>query len=309
MSNQTLSFYSTTSILDKYIFTFMSKISSEHDIPMDSLIDIWNSVIAQGEKSDKYIDHLKPVEDIQSYQPPVLQDPLPQKDTNVNVSDKPKSKPKSTSSTYNYCEYEFVKGSKAGTKCGVKTKLGMYCSKHASKNDKETCTPIDKSNEDGVQEDNKKTPTRPRAKTGTKSTPSNTSPPSPKNIDIVLTKHPSTGYVWNEHTGIAFNNINDIVAIGSIKDNVLYDLTDDDILTCEKYNFKHKPSNDTSNNDNSLRNMIKDMLNNNTDAVNVEKNLKSVGNVESFSSDSESEEEDGNNNISVCKHTIKRLTR
>lgn len=97
------------SMIDTEVNTFLERVSSKYEIPIDDLKELW-------EKSE---EDAKPVKKVTK--------------AKTTVTKKEKEKEES-----GVCVYEFTRPPKVGEKCGVKTKDGScYCSKHKKYENKE----------------------------------------------------------------------------------------------------------------------------------------------------------------------------
>lgn len=109
----------------------------------------------------------------------------------------------------NLCEYTYLRGNKQGTTCTSKKKNGQFCAKHMPKEEK------------------KEKPKEPKEK-GTKEE-------EPK----VLKKNKIIDKWWHEKTKLVFKSDQDKIVFATYKNNVLADLTEDDIKLCQQYGFKY----------------------------------------------------------------------
>jgi hypothetical protein len=129
--------------------------------------------------------------------------------------------------TYNKCIYEFVRAPHTGKKCGASIRKddSVYCSKHtfSKKNtekdipDQPIPVPILIPVPDPVKD-----------------------PPQPKKIAIRL--HPELNKFVHTASSLVFFSKNEQVVYGKVIDGVIKDLSDEDIETCKKYQFKYDKS-------------------------------------------------------------------
>ena len=124
---------------------------------------------------------------------------------------------------YNKCVYEFVRAPHSGKKCGasIRKEGSIYCSKHSSKTSKTS-----KNNDEKVSEPIEKVPDPQHLQ--------------PKKIAIRL--HPELNKFVHNTTGLVFFSKNEQVVYGKVINGVIKELSDEDIETCKKYQFKYDKS-------------------------------------------------------------------
>jgi hypothetical protein len=137
------------------------------------------------------------------------------------------SKPE-TKKVYNKCIYEFVRAPHTGKKCGasIRKNDSVYCSKHifSKKNSPEKVEP-DPEKDIKTFED-VPVPLK--------------DPPQAKKIAIRL--HPELNKFVHTTSGLVFFSKHEQVVYGKVIDGTIKELSDEDIETCKKYQFKYDKS-------------------------------------------------------------------
>lgn len=127
------------------------------------------------------------------------------------------------------CPYVFSKGKNAGETCGSKSKEGgTYCSKHSKF---EEIGQVEKKKTPKVKESSKSM--------SSKVTSSKKNSPEKKPTERIIKLNMDIDKFWNAETQLVFKSKDDRIVIASYRDGVLKELTDDDIILCEKYGFKY----------------------------------------------------------------------
>jgi len=218
-------------IIQNSVDIFCSQISEKYDLEKDELIEIWNQVSEQ--------KNTTPIKTKKVLSPSPTDLPSP------SLKVPPTA-----------CPYVFSRGANKGTTCNCKPRSGsIYCSKHI------------KYEQDATKASPKVSPNKPVPKSSPeqksiintankskKSVVSETEPKSP-NRDLVLRINKSIGHFWHPDTKMVFGGVNKKEVIGICIDDKLCDLTEMDIETCKRMNFKisedqpQKPTKESSEND------------------------------------------------------------
>jgi hypothetical protein len=129
---------------------------------------------------------------------------------------------KSDNHPNNGCIYKSSKGKNAGKLCGVKSKDGgKYCSVHKKYEKK--------------SEIENKVVNEQKCKSSSKS-----KSPLPKQVQRILRKHKTLDKLYHQDTMLVFKSTTERVVVGKIVNNVIVDLTEDDIDTCKKWGFQYE---------------------------------------------------------------------
>lgn len=200
-------------LIKKYFDDYINKISTKYSISKKDLEDILNNVAEeQNNKKEKINEEEKIIK----------------KDKKINVEEKPNKKEKKIkeekNTTFTSCPYVFSKGENKGDICGSKPKTGCeYCSKHQKF--------------EGVGQNEKKQ--MPKAKTSP--TPKkNKNSPEKKPTEKVIRLNKEIDKWWDSDTELIFKSRDERIVVGSYRDGKINNLTDDDILLCEKFGFRYE---------------------------------------------------------------------
>ena len=119
---------------------------------------------------------------------------------------------KSSDSKKGGCPYEYTKGDKKGSKCGVVAKNGgEYCSTH-------------KKFEGKVVKEKKVLPV-----------------PIKSDSNKIAHRHPTLGIFYHRESSLVFKSSKEFIVVGKLVDNKIVEISeDDDIELCKKYNFKYE---------------------------------------------------------------------
>ena len=124
------------------------------------------------------------------------------------------------------CIYKYIKGIQKDEICGSKTKdENKYCSKHK------------KYEGTVVKEDIKVSPIPKETKQTIKPTIKKNNAKEIKPVQRLFSKHQKTGKLWHSETGLTLKSGKDRFVIGKIVDDVMLDLTEEDIELCKKWRF------------------------------------------------------------------------
>jgi hypothetical protein len=126
------------------------------------------------------------------------------------------------------CPYIFSKGEKEGTVCGSNPKNGcVYCSRHQKF--------------EGIGQDIKKKLPKSKSSTiGDTVSVKKTKTPSKKPLERIIKINKDIDKYWNAETQLVFKSKDDRVVYASYRDDVLNELTSEDIILCEQYGFKYE---------------------------------------------------------------------
>uniref|UniRef100_A0A6C0EK14 WGR domain-containing protein n=1 Tax=viral metagenome TaxID=1070528 RepID=A0A6C0EK14_9ZZZZ len=161
-------------LIGETVYAFIKNVSKEHDLDEEELRVMW-----EGGKKTKESD-----------------------------------KKRSHSAKSDGCPYEYTKGKKQGTLCGVKPKDGaVYCATHKKY--------------EGQQKRERKVIPAPK-KTSRKVSEEN----------LVLKMNKDIGKLCHPQSGLVFKSPQEPVAIGKLHQKKIRPLTDEDIETCKKFGFR-----------------------------------------------------------------------
>ena len=130
------------------------------------------------------------------------------------------------------CTYKFTKGKSKGACCGLKTKNGIYCSKHKKFEDFQT-----------KEKTNLPCSKRKSLEVQSKSVRSKSSDVSSGSQIIRKNKAIIGGDVlWHPESGLVFKSATDPFVIGKCVNNVIVQLTDESRAECKRYGFRLTPN-------------------------------------------------------------------
>ena len=128
---------------------------------------------------------------------------------NINNLDQTKENVKVEKESVPTCPYMYTKGKLANTVCGVKLKKNStFCSKHKMFKTKAVCEQVKEEVKEEVKE------------------------------NLVLRKHKKLNMLWHSPTSMVFDNEKKVA--GVCKNNILEELTDEDIKICKEMSFAYK---------------------------------------------------------------------
>jgi hypothetical protein len=111
------------------------------------------------------------------------------------------------------CSYVYSRGLKAGQSCTLKKKKGCsFCSQHTKK---------------------------PKESTTVEPTIEIVANEPPKKSNPVLRMNKVIGKWWHPESGLVFKSSEEKIVIGIFKDDIIHDLTEDDVKTCISYKFRY----------------------------------------------------------------------
>jgi hypothetical protein len=200
-------------LVKKYFDEYIDKVSTKFSISKKDLEDILNNIVEDSEKVENNTN--KKEEKVENKK---------EKVENKKEKVEKKTNKIEKESNSNSCPYVFSKGENKGEICGSKPKTGCeYCSKHQKF--------------EGVGQNEKKQ--LPKAKTSP--TPRKTkNSPEKKPIEKVIRLNKEIDKWWDSDTELIFKSRDERIVIGSYRDGKINNLTDDDILLCEKFGFRYE---------------------------------------------------------------------
>jgi hypothetical protein len=161
---------------------------------------------------------------------------------NLKTEKTPENTENDTQSNSSGCIYKYIKGIQKNEICGSKTKdEKKYCSKHK------------KYEGTVVNEEIKVSPITKETKQTIKPTAKKINAKEIKPVQRLFSKHQKTGKLWHSETGLTLKSGKDRFVIGKIVDDVMLDLTEEDIELCKKWRFalekKEEKKEENSDND------------------------------------------------------------
>ena len=210
------------------VHSFIKKVSDEHDLDFDELINMWENLDA----NDVVQSGPKPILKTTYKTKKVCPNTDVEETTNVIGSDKNiNSLSKVTAKTNpssNGCPYIYTKGEKEGQSCGINPKGAVvYCTRH-------------KKYEGQEPKQKKIVPSAKKSIAG--STPSKVSAPVAKEVNTVLRKNKVIDKLWHSATGMVFKSAKERVVIGKFVDDKIIPLTKEDINICMSHSFAYDES-------------------------------------------------------------------
>jgi hypothetical protein len=189
-----------TTIIEKTIDEYITKIVSKYHLDKDDLLKIWND-----------LDTCKEV---------VPKEVVPKEVVPKEVV------PKEVVPKNNMCVYIFTKGANAGEQCTCKPKDGaMYCSKHKKY--------------EGTEQKSAKKTVLPVPKKSVVPVPKKVTPPI-KKPNLVLVRNKKLDKFFHQETGLVFKSEQEKIVIGKIDNDSIVKLNEDDIDNCKKFGFKYE---------------------------------------------------------------------
>jgi hypothetical protein len=195
-------------IISNTVSMFMLEISEKYpEIPVEDLETMWNNLTSQNKapsqekkKVKKTAKKIKEVEENQE-----------EKDIQEDKTQEDKLEKVTVCET---CIYTFSKGDKKDQQCGSKTKNSSYCTKHKRyETEIKTVKPL-------VE---KPVEIKPE-----------------KAVNIVLVKHKTLEKLYHPASQLVFKSNKERIVIGKCVDNILVDLTDEDIEECKRWRFNYE---------------------------------------------------------------------
>jgi len=220
-------------IISEYMDEYEKKISAKWDIDISELQEIRESIFAESNGKKKPVKKA------------------------VSVSSSTKSK---NLDIEGGCPHEFMRGKDEGKTCNSKPKEGSaYCGRHQK-------------SESAIKKEKKKIPVakKPAAKktVASKVDKAKTSPDK-KPTEKIIRFNPDANRFWSADTQLVFDSRDNIVVVGSFRNNTLNELTDDDIAKCEEFGFKYDRK--------LLKNLGEEIVKTNLQAENIENVLDELG--------------------------------
>jgi len=130
--------------------------------------------------------------------------------------------PKTKIPTSTICPYKFIKGDKQNQLCGSKTKEGcVYCSRH--------------NKHEGTQVKERSFTPDPK-RTIVNAKPNKSNHPE-KSLQRIIRKNKIIDKLWHPETCLVFKSDKERIVIGKCVDNIVMNLTLDDVDECRKWGF------------------------------------------------------------------------